>query len=509
MAHENNKLQGILENINLGSSVAEFDDILNVARVDTSAFSDIYRDNVDLIPGTKGSGKTALFRIFVDFLPDNLLESRKVVIAHGVQKEGDSVFHAYQDKFEKLSEDDFVNFWCIYLTSLAHEQFIKGERYQSYLKKAKNEITAFRNACAAAKIPEIKSKKTLSEVLDWTLNALQSFKPSITYKDPNTGGEFQLDIFGQPKEEKKRKKGSNIPIPIYITQVKITLEAVLKKSKLNVWLMIDKLDEIFPRRSPLESRALRGLLKVMRIFMSPEIRVKVFLRDDMLENILSSGEGFTALTHVTARQADTLRWSEDQILTFVVKRLFSNEMLCQYCHIDTERLHASVNYQKECFTKVFPVTVHKGVNQSSTIRWIYSRTQDGRGVVTPRDVLDLITTARQKQLNTCLADVTGSSQDIIGSASIVYALEELSKKKRKTYLEAEFPHMWPKIAKLIGGKTEYTKNALQKIYGKGTEKIIEDIVSLGVLKPRVKNKIDSYWIPYLYRKGLEVSQGKA
>ena len=125
--------------------------------------------------------------------------------------------------------------------------------------------------------------------------------------------------------------------------------------------MIDKLDEIFPRRSPLESRALRGLLKVMRIFMSQEIRVKVFLRDDMLENILSSGEGFTALTHVTARQSDTLRWSEDQILTFVVKRLFSNEMLCQYCEIDKERLQASVNYQKECFKKVFPATVHRGV----------------------------------------------------------------------------------------------------------------------------------------------------
>ena len=69
--------------------------------------------------------------------------------------------------------------------------------------------------------------------------------------------------------------------------------------------------------------------------------------------------------------------------------------------------------------------------------------------------------------------------------------------------------MWPNIAKLIGGKTEYTKNALQKIYGKGTEKIIEDFVSLGVLRPRTKNKMDNYWIPHLYRKGLELSQGKA
>jgi len=132
MAHSNKNLQILLQNLNLGSSVAEFDDILSSTRVDTSAFTDIYFDKVDLVPGTKGSGKTALFRIFVDFLPDTLLQSRKVVIAHGVQRQGDSVFHAYKDRFEKLSEDDFVNFWCIYLTSLAHEQFVKGKRYQSY-----------------------------------------------------------------------------------------------------------------------------------------------------------------------------------------------------------------------------------------------------------------------------------------------------------------------------------------------------------------------------------------
>jgi len=510
MAHENKKLQHLLQNLNLGSSVAEFDDILNIARVDTSAFSDIFNDSVDLIPGTKGSGKTALFRIFVDFLPDTLLENRKVVIAHGVQSQGDSVFHAYKDKFEKLSEDDFVNFWCIYLTSLAHEQFVKGERYQGYLKEAKSEINAFRDACFAAKIPEIKSKKTLSDILDWTLDALQKFKPTLSYKEPSTGGEFQLTLFGQSQTDKKKNTASqDKTIPIYISQVKTTLEAILIKTDLKVWLMIDKLDEIFPRRSPLESRALRGLLKVMRVFMSPEIRVKVFLRDDMLENILSSGNGFTALTHVTARQADTLRWSEEQILTFVVKRLFVDNNLCQYCQVGKDRLYASVKYQQECFKKVFPKSVHRGVNQSSTIRWIYSHTQDGRGVVTPRDVLELLTIARQKQLNICLSDPTGTIQDIIGSTAIQYGLEELSKKKRQTYLEAEFPHMWPNIEKLVGGKTEYNQSALQKIFGKDWGKIVEDLVSLGVLRQKAKNKVDNYWIPYVYRKGLEVSQGRA
>jgi hypothetical protein len=77
----------------------------------------------------KGQAR-ALFRIFVDFLPTHLLESRKVVVAHGVQKQGDNVFLAFKKQFDDLAEDDFVGFWCIYVTSLAHEQFIKGDLYR-------------------------------------------------------------------------------------------------------------------------------------------------------------------------------------------------------------------------------------------------------------------------------------------------------------------------------------------------------------------------------------------
>src|SRR5437660_8788313 len=121
-----------LEGLDLGQSIAELDTLLETARVETSAFTDLYQDKVDLIPGTKGSGKSALFRMFVDFLPAHLLRSRKVVIAHGVQKHGDNVFHAFKDQFEQLTEDDFVDFWCIYLTSLAHEQFVKGKLYQEF-----------------------------------------------------------------------------------------------------------------------------------------------------------------------------------------------------------------------------------------------------------------------------------------------------------------------------------------------------------------------------------------
>src|SRR3972149_216065 len=343
MQYKNKDLLRLIPRIDFGSSIAELDTLLETARVETSAFSDLLSDKVDLIPGTKGSGKSALYRIFVEFLPDLLLQHKKVVIAHGVNHQGDSVFHAFNDNFEKLDEDD--------------------------------------------------------------------------------------------------------NLPRYAETIRKDLETILEKANLNVWLMIDRLDEIFPRRSDLERRALRGLLRTMRIFTSDQIRIKAFLRDDILNEVVRCGEGFTALTHLTARQADTLRWSEDQILTMIAKRLFSSKDLCDFLKVETDRLNASLTYRQDAFYKVFPPTVHKGSNQSKTLRWIYHHTADGNNVVTPRDVIDLLTKAKQYQHNKLQSEPSGESQFIIGQQSIQYGLSELSNRKRTTFLEAEFPHLWKHMEK--------------------------------------------------------------
>src|ERR1700759_3110088 len=121
----NGEAASLLAGLDLGSSVAENDDVLEAARVETSVFDDLLADRVDLIPGTKGSGKTALYRMFVDFLPQMMLTNKKIIIAHAVQQRQGTVFLAYQTQFDKLSESYFVDFWCIYVASLAYEQFIR------------------------------------------------------------------------------------------------------------------------------------------------------------------------------------------------------------------------------------------------------------------------------------------------------------------------------------------------------------------------------------------------
>jgi hypothetical protein len=503
MSYKNIDLNTILQNIDLGADIAEQDLLLETTKIETSVFSDLFLDRVDLIPGTKGSGKSALYRIFVEFLPDRLLEQKKVVVAHGVSHHGDSVFHAFKDKFEKLSEEDFVDFWCIYFVSLAHEQFIKNKTYEEYIKDCDTEIAVFRKSCEAAHIPEIIGKKSLKDILGWCLNALGSvIRPKITYKLDTS--EVQATLFGDFASNNNETKEHDNTLPLYVSEIKVSLENILKKSGLNIWLMIDRLDEIFPRRSELEKKALRGLLRATRFFISPQIRIKIFLRDDILSNLVKSKDGFTALTHVTSRKADTLKWEESQILDLILRRLVASPLLKSNLKVDNEKLEASATYRQEIFCKIFPSTVHRGERQSSTMRWIYTHSQDGNGVVTPRDIIYLITKAKQKQQDIYTANPEGQSDYIIDSQAIIYGHEELSKHKRITFLEAEFPHLWTHIEKFDGGKTQYTESSIKKLFGKNWEIILKDLLSVGVLS---KNK-NIYNIPFLYREGLNTTQGR-
>ena len=464
---------------------------------------------IDLIPGSKGSGKSALYRIFVSFLPDILLKQRKVIVAHGVDNPGDPVFQVFKNQFEVLSESEFIDFWCIYMVSLAHEQFLKNPKYTEYLKECGTEIEQFKSLSVRAGIPEVTSKKTLRDILGWVLEALRRIRPAVTVETGDLKYKYGIEIAEGSKPASVSRVGADeLPkLPQHVNRLKESLETILSTSGLRLWLMVDRLDELFPRRSDVESRALRSLLKVLPLFGSPAIRVKIFMRDDIIDQITQTSDGFTGLTHVTARASDTLRWSEQDILQLIVKRVYASAAVRDAFKVDSETLIANAAYREEAFYKVFPKTVYSGPNQSPTLSWIYTHAMDGRGNVTPRDVIDLLLRARQHQLDEFRSNLNGTSDYMIGPNAIVYGFRELSKRKRETFLMAEFPHFWGYIEKFIRGKTEYTEEAILDLLGIKDRKVVQSLIGIGFL--REKKGTRNLVIPQLYRAGLELTQGKA
>ena len=129
--------------------------------------------------------------------------------------------------------------------------------------------------------------------------------------------------------------------------------------------------------------------------------------------------------------------------------------------------------------------------------------------MTPRDVLDLMIRAKQWQQDSYAADPEGKSDYVISAAAIQYGFEELSKRKRQTYLQAEFPHLWKDIEKFMGGKTEYDGNALQSVVGPKWKITAEHLFGIGFFAKSEKNGEAVFSIPFLYRHGMNVTQGRA
>jgi hypothetical protein len=85
----------------------------------------------------------------------------------------------------------------------------------------------------------------------------------------------------------------------------------------------------------------------------------------------------------------------------------------------------------------------------------------------------------------------------------------ISKRKRQTYLEAEFPHLWKEIEKFSGGKTDYSTDALQSLLGSRWKATVENLTDIGFFSKRNRKSESVYSIPFLYRHGMNLTQGTA
>ena len=150
-------------------------------------------------------------------------------------------------------------------------------------------------------------------------------------------------------------------------------------------------------------------------------------------------DGFTALSHIEARRAPALRWGPDEIRLLIVKRFSASARLRNLYGIDKARIEGSDHeHVKEVFKRLFPPQVIPGKRQSNTLDWIYHHCEDGRGAVTPRDIIDLLEFAIKAQVEHLQRGVECDTH-LISGAALKEGLCELSKKKCRTYLEAEFP----------------------------------------------------------------------
>lgn len=493
----------LIVNLKVGQSTAEQDSILEDSLVETPIFLELLLDKVDLILGTKGSGKTALFFAYNQYLKEYLFQKKRIIVVSSVEAHGDPVFESYRKIFEGLSEEQFQNFWRVYLISLINRFVIEAKEFYFLKKDFPKEVKAFKDACRKSRLPLFEGKKTLREVVEGVLRYCKAMRWTPMFTDL-AGFTYSLQLSSAAGEVDLVQQGPGPKTPVFLSDVHEKLLVLLRKANYKIWLMVDRLDEVFQRKSDVEIRALRALLQTSRSFHDPRVRLKLFLRDDIFRDLTE--KGFAGLSHITDRMAPPMKWTEEDILWLIMKRISHSNVISRYFEIDPRQLDKSDRYREKIFYKLFPVQVESGPKKSWTIKWIYKRLSDGNGVVTPRDVIDLLRFARNKQEEIFINNPKDQKY-LIGAEAFKKGLDLLSERKRDTYLYAEYPHLRKAFEAFTGKKSEYNLKSLKKILGEHALETAKYLSAVGFFQHL--ESTNTFVIAHLFRAGLKIKQGKA
>lgn len=481
----------ILEALDVGASVAESDQHLASYFVATGYLADLTKDRVDIVRGAKGSGKSALLKVVGEH-PERFPELSDVRVVPATNHSGDPVFRIVFNEFERpaveADERKLVDAWKLYWLNLVLKSVPTQFESLPGVADLNKEVGRF-----ALKTGE----HGLIAILKYALTRmLFPTKIMTAFVSPAGAGVLKTEY------PPARPPAPDDPVPF--DDLFGRLDAILRKAGVRTWLLLDRLDEAFPGKPALEQRALRSLLYAYKDLLGlTNIRIKVFIRDDIYSQV-TQGEGFAALTHVGGRASSPIRWDEDGLLSLIVQRILWTAAVRKYVNEHSDP--SSRGTREAAFYTVFEPKVDASEKRPTTVNWVTSRIRDGNGVMTPRDLIELVRHARSIQLEKFAREsVDESAPALITGDTLKNALIRLSTDKVENTLFAEYPHLRSHILKFKGDKAEQNEESLKRLLGPDVTEVTKELVQVGFLEKLV----DSYKIPFLYRDGAGVTRGRA
>lgn len=488
----------VLAEISFGQRIAEEEaEELISYFVETDQWRKVLSGKVDIVYGPKGSGKSALYSL-LRTKRDELL-ARNIVAAAGENVRGTPVFEDLVAD-PPATENEFRGLWKLYFLSLIGTSF-------RYLK--------INNEHSQSVIAALESAGLVHS--DWSLK--RSFRSARDYirRVDSVSGEVKLSpVTGQPEgieakvtlrepSSEKRKLGYVSADALLETSDKAFAEAGKK-----FWIVLDRLDVAFAESGDLEKNALRALFRVyLDMAALQNIALKIFLRDDIWARI--TYEGFREASHVT--QSITITWDPRSLLYLVIRRALHNKALLDLYNVDPDSVLASIEEQEKLFYRIFPKQVERGERKSTTFVWMLARTADGTGKTAPRELIHLLSAARDQQLKSLeRGEAEPEGERLFDRSALQAAMPEVSKERYERTLCAEHPNLKPILDKLEREKTQQTPTSLSKIWRVSEAEALaraEKLVEVGFFEKRGSKEQPLFWVPFLYRDALNMVQGQA
>jgi len=477
----------ILSKATAGSEVAENETSgLKNYFLKTYLWDQIIEDDIDIVFGCKGSGKSALYSYLSEYSYDLIGEN--TILVPSVNPRGTVAFKDLQTK-PPTNEIEFNYIWKLYFVLIIAQKLTefkyKDSNYKLVIEKLQESDLLPRSFTFPA---------MLRMVRDYIFKIKPSIEPNVTLGDSG-----QLDRIGCKicLSEPSTKEADRGMVSIdYLFEL---INKSLTENDNSVWLSIDRLDVVFVDSLELEVNALRALFKVYIDLMAyDKIRLIVFLRDDIWNRIIE--KGFRELSHIT--RVDNIQWNDESLFVLIISRLLENEKILEYFQMDRIEILQNKDMQISFFNKIF---AEKVGDQRHSFKWMYAKLCDGKGNCSPRELIHLVNASIKAQAKHISLGKPFPEECLIGPEAIKTGLKEVSKKKL-SILISEYPELSTYIHRLKRKNVRLTLSDLKEYWSINKREvsiISKKLFQLGFFKNESEDAENpKILIPELYRPAM-------
>jgi hypothetical protein len=394
------------------------------------------------------------------------------------------------------SEREFENIWRLYFLSLI------GLTFQSQNISGTEAMQLRQMLQGAGLLPT--SEMTLNGILKSVQTYVRRFiHPKAVEGTIGAHGELGARIVFDEPDEPERKRGN-----LSMAELFKLANTALKDERKRIWLLLDRLDVAFDESGELEKNALRALFRAYRTVRAADnIVLKIFLRSDIWEKIADTG--FREATHLSRDL--TLTWEPASLQNLIIRRLVNNSRLTRQFGVAKRKVLEDVDEQQKLFDRVFPGQVEAGERQSTTMDWLIKRTTDGTGKSAPRELVLFLNALKDVQIQRLeRGEAQPPGDNLFDRSSFKLALPKVSEYRTTKVLYAEYPHLKPAIEALRSKKTEHNVRSLARIWGvseaEATARATQ-LMEVGFFERRDRGTT-TYWVPFIYRPYLSLTQGR-
>ncbi|QOV24312.1 MinD/ParA family ATP-binding protein [Anabaenopsis elenkinii] len=438
----------------------------------TTDFERFLDDTTCLIRGRKGTGKTALYSLFLKHetvarkLAHGRLDNTRFLSAHGKFQESRPSRLQFQTIHKSLKNNDgsWEAFWMAHLLfRCVQEDLFK---FTSRRKK----FTGLREI-----IKKLPRKGWPSETTQALLKLSTDSDLRLIVKDV-------IDIINQTATNNSQK----------------------------LWFLYDDLDEDIFEAGELRQQALTGLFQLVQSCDANRltaIRFKIFLREDIWNRLI-----FDNRSHFNGRDI-LLQWTRVDFLRLALRQVIQSKdfknLVDKFSPVAVESIdQASEEVIDKALELLWGSRRRTGDKAKYVSRWVYERLTDSSGTTFPRSLSILLEGAKDQELSyKGKSSIQPPSDRLLRSKSLEIGLKKASE-KRCDEIKEEYPHLDKFFGSLKQKSAFLTEEELHTIWRESAHDISEFkeftsfLSEIGIIEWREKKK--TYKVADIYVYGFDM-----